>query len=288
MSLSPVISIAGANLYARKHRVRHVLHCLDLWPESVAITHAVSKANPLYWALYVWSRALYSRVDEILVSSPSFVDYFRRVLRLKKTAIRYVPQPPLLVEQTGEDVQYKHAYNLVYAGNIGTLQLVENLAKATAIVAKDVDVCLHLIGMGARSGAITEWVKENGLEERIVFYGTRPRAVTASFYANATAIAVTLVKEGSVGKTIPNKLNSSMCFGKPILACLSGDGADILQASGGAVFCDGEDPEAMAEAIRKVCARYRRKNGKPSAKTTAVIMRNISRWNGFPWPWKRP
>ncbi|MGM9813658.1 MAG: glycosyltransferase family 4 protein [Candidatus Enteromonas sp.] len=254
MSLSPVISIAGANIYARKHKVRHVLHCLDLWPESVAITHAISKGNPLYWALYFWSRSLYSKTSKVLVSSPSFIDYFRHVLHLKKLPIEYVPQPPFLAEKAGADVQYPHRYNLVYAGNVGTLQLVENLAKATEKAAKSVDVCLHIIGMGARSKALKEWIEEANAQDHVVLYGTRPRGVTATFFPNATGIVVTLTSGGTVGKTIPSKLNASLCFARPVLACIEGDGKEVLKEAKGSVFSAGESVDELANAILALCS----------------------------------
>ena len=35
MSLSPVTILSAGNLYKKKHHVKHVVHCVDLWPESV-------------------------------------------------------------------------------------------------------------------------------------------------------------------------------------------------------------------------------------------------------------
>ena len=72
MSLSPLISIVGGTIYARKHHVRHVLHCLDLWPESTVVTGAVKKGSLMYRVLFRWCRKIYSNLDEILISSPSF------------------------------------------------------------------------------------------------------------------------------------------------------------------------------------------------------------------------
>ena len=93
VSLSPVISIAPAVLYAKKHKVKHVLHCLDLWPESTVVTGAVKKDSPMYKMLFRWSRNLYLACDKIMVSSPSFADYFKEVLHIIDKPFPYVPQP---------------------------------------------------------------------------------------------------------------------------------------------------------------------------------------------------
>ncbi len=253
MSLSPVVAVSGANLYAKKHKVKHVLHCLDLWPESVLVTHAVKEKSLMYKALYRWSRSIYSKADEVVVSSPSFETYFRETLKLRLLPITPIAQPPLLLPQVGKNKTYKHEYNLVYAGNIGTLQLVENLVKAVKMLS-ETDIHLHLIGMGARTEAVKALIKENHLENKVTLYGTKPRGVTASFYGNATAIVVTLSSEGTVGKTIPSKLTSSLYYGKPIFACIQGDGRKVLEKAGGAIFSTGESPEALALAMTELCS----------------------------------
>ena len=43
MSLSPVTILRAGNLYKKKHQVPHIVHCVDLWPESTIATHAVRK-----------------------------------------------------------------------------------------------------------------------------------------------------------------------------------------------------------------------------------------------------
>ena len=76
ISLSPVISISPALVFARKHKIPCVLYCQDLWPESTLVTHAVRKNSFTYKILYKWSKAIYSKCDKIVISSPSFKEYF--------------------------------------------------------------------------------------------------------------------------------------------------------------------------------------------------------------------
>ena len=254
VSLSPIISVVGANIYAKKHNVPHVLHCLDLWPESVAITGAIKKKTPMYRLLYHWSRGIYSKTSKILVSSPSFADYFKGELKLPNHPLCYVAQPAIL-GKASETVSYGHKYNLVYAGNIGRLQLMEPLVEAIDIARKKVDVCLHLIGMGAKEKRILELIESLSLQDNVLFYGTKRRDITAGYYASATGLIVTLKNEVVVGKTIPNKLVSSLYFEKPILACIGGDGQAVLQEAGGAVFAENETKEAFAGAIVELCSK---------------------------------
>ena len=248
-SLSPIISVSGANVYAKKHHVRHILHCLDLWPESVLSTGAMRKGSLGYRILYHWSKRIYGKADEILVSSPSFKAYFQEVLKLPGDNISFVPQPPYLVEQNGDNFEYPRKNAFLYAGNIGRLQLVEQLCEAFYSLPDEAEATLYIIGMGARQKQVERLVKEKHLENRVVFFGPKPRKETARYYANADAIVVSLADKGFVGKTIPNKLSSSLYYGKPFFAVIQGDGRAILEKTGGAVLSNGEDPASIREAL---------------------------------------
>ena len=253
MSLSPLISVVGGTIYARRHHVRHVLHCLDLWPESTLVTGAVRKGSLTHRILLKWCRKIYSNLDEILISSPSFASYFHDVLHVDNVPLSVVPQPPQ-ISLPNKKIEYTSPVNFVYAGNIGNLQLVEELVLAAGIAAKTHPLKLHLIGMGARVERVKKLIKEKGLSDVVTFYGIKPRSEVSAFYENATAIVVPLKNEGYVGKTIPNKLNSSMYFAKPILAVLEGDGKTVLEESGGAIFSKGERPEDIAEAMVRLAS----------------------------------
>ena len=251
MSLSPLISIVGGTIYARKHHVRHVLHCLDLWPESTVVTGAVKKGSLMYRVLFRWCRKIYSNLDEILISSPSFESYFRDELKVSRVPISYVPQPPQIAEPE-EKVAYTHKANFVYAGNIGVLQLVESLVRAIALIPKEEDIALHLIGMGSREAAVKELIEELNLQDRVLFHGIKARPITAGYYENATGIVVSLKEGGTVGKTVPSKLNSSLYYGRPILAVIQGDGRTVLEKAGCAQFSASESPEDIAAAMREL------------------------------------
>lgn len=251
MSLSPLISISGGTEYARKHHVRHVLHCLDLWPESPVITKAIHRNSISYRILFRWSKKIYSGLDKILISSPSFESYFRDELHVNNVPIQFVPQPPMIGEP--KDIfEYDHKVNFVFAGNVGTLQLVEEVIKAVELVKDKLDVCLSVIGMGARVASVKRLIVSHHLEDNVHFYGVRSRESTAGFYVNATAIVISLTGEGWVGKTIPGKLNGALYYGRPILACLQGDGRRVLEEAGGSCFAPSESAEGIAQAMLEV------------------------------------
>lgn len=252
ISLSPVVSVSPALLYAKRNNVPCVLYCQDLWPESTLITHAVKKNSLMYKVLYKWSKSIYERCDRIVISSPSFKEYFENELGIKDKVFNVVNQPILLSNKNSEPIKFENKHNLVYAGNIGSVQLTELLIESMKYVKTD-DVKLHLMGMGSSLEKIKKQIIDEHLEDKVVYEGAFPIEKAEAYYWNADALVVSLKSEGYVGRTIPNKAIQYMKYGKPIFAVISGDAKELLKNANGAVFAE-ENAENIAENIDKLCA----------------------------------
>ena len=251
ISLSPVISISPALLFARKHKIPCVLYCQDLWPESTLVTHAVKKGSLMYKVLFKWSKAIYEKCDRIVISSPSFREYFEKELNIKDKVFNVVNQPILNSTKKAEPVVYKNKHNLIYAGNIGKLQLTDLLVEAMKHV-KTEDIKLHLMGMGSELPQIKEKIKNEHLEDKVIYEGAYPIEKAEAYYVNADALIVSLKDEGYVGKTIPNKAIQYMKYARPLLTIARGDTYDMLKKAGGSVFAT-EDPKDIAKVIDEIC-----------------------------------
>ena len=247
MSISPVTMCSAGNLYKKKHNVKHIIHCVDLWPESVLVTHAVKKNSLMYKVLYKWSRKIYARADEILIGSPSYSNYFSEILKLPIDNIHYVPQCALIENSDIIPYNYGEGVHILYCGNLGLIQLIPLICKSMVLL-KDKDVYFHVIGMGPMSDYLVDDIKKSGLEGKVIYHGPIPARLSSAYFKSADAIYVSLSREGVVGKTIPNKVMMSMAFSKPIIGVLQGDGRKVLQEAGGALLAD-EDPESVKNAI---------------------------------------
>ena len=251
MSLSPVTILSAGNLYKKKYNVPHVVHCVDLWPESVLVTKAVRKNSLLYKVLYIWSKKLYSKADEILIGSPSFEQYFNNVLKISNIKMHFVPQPSLLEKSELPPFPYdKDYFNILYCGNLGLIQQIPCIVEAMKELTGS-NVRFNIIGMGPLTNYLTEKISEYGLQNNVIYYGPVPASQASAYFKGADALYVSLKDEGAVGKTIPNKLVMSMAFAKPILAMLEGDGKDILLEADGGVF-SGQDSKSLSEAIKVI------------------------------------
>ena len=249
MSMSPVTILSAGNLYKKKHGVKHVVHCVDLWPESVLITHAVKEKSLTFKILYKWSRKLYENVDHVIMGSPSYNTYFERVLVLnKKTS--FVALPSLVEECKAEGHKYEKKFNILYCGNLGIIQLINLIPESMKLIDND-NIQFHVIGMGPKSEELKLLIRENHLEDKVIYHGPIPAKKASEYFKTADVLYVSLEGSRYVGKTIPNKLTMSLAFGKPIIGVLEGDGRAILEETGGAIVANA-NPHSIASAINKM------------------------------------
>ncbi|MCQ2776345.1 MAG: glycosyltransferase family 4 protein [Bacilli bacterium] len=247
MSLSPVTILSAGNLYKKKHNVKHVAYCVDLWPESVLVTNACRKNGLVYKSLYKWSKSLYNKIDRVIIGSPSFKNYFEDVLGIK-SEMPVVVQPSL-VESSNEldKVEFGEGFHVLYCGNLGQIQLIDLIPEIMKR-AKNDGVIFHVIGMGPRSNDLKNKIKEYDLEDVLIYHGPIIAKKAASYFKASDALYVSLKSDGYVGKTIPNKLVMYEAFAKPIVGVLDGDGKDMLNNIKGNVTC-GPDVEEIYNAI---------------------------------------
>ena len=251
MSMSPVTILSAGNLYKKKHHVKHIVHCVDLWPESVLVTHAVKQKSLMYKILYKWSRDLYEKADYVILGSPSYKEYFDKVLLLdKKTSV--VSLPSIVEKCEGKPFKYSGKFNILYCGNLGIIQLINLIPESMKLV-KNQDVIFHVIGMGPKSEELKKKIVEYNLQDRVIYHGPIAAKEASSYFVSADALYVSLENNGYVGKTIPNKLVTYLAFGKPILGVVEGDGKKVLQDAGGA-FTSDADPKSIASSIDTLSA----------------------------------
>lgn len=251
-SLSPVTILSAGNLYKKKHNVPHVVHCVDLWPESVVSTGAVKKNSLMYKILYKWSKALYKGADEILIGSPSFKEYFNNVLKIEGLKLTYIPQCSLITECNEKPYEYdKDYFNILYCGNLGYLQNTHLIPESMSYVNSKVK--FHVIGMGPCSNRLVGEINKNNLKDKVIYYGPMNAKKASSYFVNADAFFISLSDTPYVGQSIPNKIMMYMCFGKPILGVINGDGRKVLEEAKGSLIIE-ENAAKIAQNIDKIAS----------------------------------
>lgn len=228
--LSPITMVLPAIRYKERTGKPLLLYCLDLWPES-AQSHVKFKKGLLYRYITRLSSSIYNACDRILVTSKPFIGYLSNKHHISKEEFGYLPQhadDSMLSLDLGK-TEKDGKIHFMYAGNFGAAQRLDVVIKASAILGKRNDYVIDMVGDGSKRVELEALVRENHLEENVVFHGNQKRTDMPQFYKKADILLITLRGNNAVGDTMPGKLQTYMTVGKPILGAINGAAKEVIE-----------------------------------------------------------
>lgn len=245
---SPILQAIPAILIARRKRARVVTWVQDLWPQSLESTGFVT--NPaLLRVAASFVRRIYEAHDLLLGQSQRFVSAIRPLAG--RVPVEYLPNPSQDVFSTGAvgALELPDAFNVVFAGNMGTVQALDTVLDAAALLRDEGGIHIVLVGSGSRSAWLADEVRSRGLRN-VLLPGRFDAAEMPGIYSQADLLLVTLKRAPILSQTIPSKVQSYLSAGRPIVAALDGEGADLVRDAGAGLVGPAEDAEALAANIR--------------------------------------
>lgn len=243
--LSPVMMAYPALAWARRHKKKCVLYCLDLWPESLTMG-GIQSMSPIYRFFLAVSKRIYRRADTIAVSSYGFREYFRNPLGIE-SQVHYLPQyAEEMFGNLQSSQEKKKTVDFLFAGNIGALQSVETIVEAASMLQDDERIRIHIVGGGSSLEHCREMAE--GLPN-VTFYGRRPLEDMKEFYAKADAMLITLVDNLTMSATLPGKAQSYMAAGKPMIGCANGETPRIIHEACCGDCAPAEDARALSRIM---------------------------------------
>lgn len=260
---SPVMMSSAAMTYASKWRKKCLLYCMDLWPASLTMG-GVKRGSPIYKIFESVSRKIYKKADRLLISSRGFAGYLEKELGIDGIKIGYLPQyaDDIFIQNSEKESLPKSGLDLVFAGNIGAAQSVLTILQAAALLKGQADLRWHIIGDGSELDNCKRKADELDIRS-ITFHGRRPFEEMPAFYRMADAMLLTLTDDPLVSMTLPAKLQSYMAAGKPIIAAVNGEAAQVIEESGCGYCAQAGDAEGLANAVvRFITAEDRDSLGK--------------------------
>lgn len=250
---SPITQAIPAIVLRWLKKARLAVWVQDLWPESLSATGFVK--NPRLLKAVGWMvRAIYRRCDMLLVQSRAFVEPVAAYTSRDK--IQYYPNSldvrppkqavPIPSELSGLLEKY---FCVVFAGNLGTAQALETIVQATALLRDDPQIRVVLIGSGSR----LEWLKAqqqaHGLDN-LVLPGRFPMESMPQIFERSSALLVSLNDEEAFAQTVPSKIQAYLAAGRPILACLNGEGARVVSEARAGLSSPAEKVLPLVANIR--------------------------------------
>jgi glycosyltransferase involved in cell wall biosynthesis len=251
--VSPILQTIPALLLSRIKGCKIVSWVQDLWPESLKATGYVNNQRVLdvVKSLVSW---MYRRNDLLLVQSQAFIAPVKQLA--PTTPVVYQPNsvdaiftlPPSDTVTLPEIPALNTGFAVVFAGNIGGAQAVEVIVEAASRLADHPEIRFVLIGQGSRWQWMNEQVKARGLRN-LHLPGRFPINTMPGLLRKASVLLVTLADEPIFAQTIPNKIQAYMAVGRPILACLNGEGARVVGEAGAGVPVSAGDTDSLVDAV---------------------------------------
>ena len=225
----------------------------DLWPESVIA--AGNMNSKLILRMTEWLvKLIYKKSDVIFISSRSFKQSITEK-GVSKEKIHYLPNWAEDLYLQSEEKNEKiinllppGGFKIMFAGNIGESQDFESIVKAAENTKDFEDIHWIIIGDGRKKLWVEQQIKLKNLNN-IHLLGRHPMNTMPSFFREADVMLVSLKDEEIFALTVPAKVQSYLACGKPILAMLNGEGAEIIKESNSGFAVNAGDFNKLSERV---------------------------------------
>jgi len=256
---SPPLMIAFAALaYRWMKRAPYVFNVSDIWPQSAVELGALR--NPVaIWLAERLELHAYKRAARVSVVTPGMLERLaaRGVPRAKLFLLTngvdttiYQPSPPdvELARRLGLD---RHRV-FMYAGTHGMAQGLDVVLEAAKLTSNP-EVLYVLAGEGAEKEALMKKAAAEGISN-IRFLPNQPKSAMPALLNLAYASIIPLKRLDLFKSALPSKMFESMATGRPIVAALWGEAADLIEQAQCGVVVPPEDPHAMRDAVETLAA----------------------------------
>jgi len=235
-------------------RIPFVYGVHDLWPEAIAAT-GISSNKTLMNGLRSLERFIYQRAFAITVVSPGFKEnLIRKGVPADKIEVftdwanesvyRPVPPDPVLATETG----MAGRFNVLFGGNMGPAQGLETVIHAAERLSQFPKIQFMFAGDGIDKSRLEGLVQKKGVAN-VKFLGRQPAEQMPNLYALSDVLLAHFKQDPLFEISIPSKIFAYMACQRPVLMAGKGDAANLIQASGAGATCEGENPEALAQAV---------------------------------------
>ncbi len=251
---SPFIQAIPAIILGRIMKVPVVLYVQDLWPESIRDTKYISNESFLKLIEYV-VKLIYKQSSLILVSSRPFI---KAIKKYSPTAqIKYFPNSVdsifLNSDLSSKPVinELSDGFKIIFAGNLGMSQAVHVLIELAERLQNYENIKIIVFGGGSELNWLIEQKKIKKLTN-FSLQGRYPIELMPWILSQADALLLTLADKPTYAATVPNRLQAYMAVGKPILACMNGESATLINEANCGFAVPAENSDELFKASIKM------------------------------------
>jgi glycosyltransferase involved in cell wall biosynthesis len=246
-SAPPIFTGLGGIPAKLLFKKRWVMDVRDLWINASISLGFLKKGSWFEKISRAYEQVCYSNADMICVTTEELgQDIMRTYKNVDERMIQITPN--------GVDTDYFYPLNvskknqIIYAGNIGHAQDLEDVILAMRKVNEQLDMKLLIVGSGDIKGHLEKVTLENGLTDYVEFPGLLPREEIPKILSESLIGVAPLKKLKTLEYAVPTKAYEYMACGIPFLGCGEGEIRKLAELSGGGVIAEN-DPAAIADAI---------------------------------------
>ena len=247
--LSPVTVALPAILLRYFKSIPIIMWVLDLWPESISAAGGIGESW-LYRRVDDLVRFIYRHCDRILYTSKGFASSIQS-RGVTPARLGYVPNwvEPVENDSLPITIQLPVGFRVLFAGNIGEAQDFGTILEAAERLQHHPKIQWIILGEGRQLAWVKEQVLARGLSQCFHLLGRFPADTMSAFFEAADALLVTLKRDPAFALTVPGKIPSYMSCGRPILAAIDGEGAQVIQEAGAGFAVPSGDAEGLARIV---------------------------------------
>lgn len=262
---SPATVSAPAELSKLLHGRPHVLHVMDLWPDSIL---AAGFARPgrgfsvVRRGLDAWCAATYR-----WASSVAYITYgvgaLLRDRGVPESHLHYVPVwADEAVFQPSNDTSIRaelgldDSFVVLYAGALGKIQAIDSLIDACSRV-RDLPAFHCLIaGSGAEGPSLQRRAADLKLDN-VTFLGQVSKSEMTRVMAAGDLHLISLRSDPLSSITLPSKVQATLASARPAIVAIDGDAKRVAVESGAGLPVEPGSVDALERAIRSAYASGR-------------------------------
>lgn len=266
---SPFFVGVVATHLKRYQKIPMYFWVLDLWPESITAITGIS--NRLVMSpLIKQVKRVYDSCDKILVGSKGFEKSILEKGQYKEKLVYF----PNWCETTSVNCNTKKYeavepfdsftdkdFIVLFAGNLGEAQNLDCIiVAATELLKQNDNIKFVFLGDGRARNHLIEKSEETGVINKTVFFpGRFPIESMPFFMEKSSVLLVSLKNELIFNLTVPSKVQFYMAQGKPLLAMLNGDGADLINEASCGIAVPANDIDSFIDALKKMSSMDKEK-----------------------------
>lgn len=247
---SPVMVGIPAVFIKKMQKIPQYFWVLDLWPESLSAAGGFNnkKILGIFNSLTKW---IYKNSDKILISSKGFTESICKKGD-SQSKIQYYPNWVDEIKVSEKNIpNFSQGFNIVFAGNIGEAQDFRNVMNAALLLKNNSNINFIFIGDGRKKEWVESFIKEQSLEN-VFCLGRYPLEMMPKFYQKADLLFLSLKDQPIFELTVPAKLQSYMSSGKPVVAMINGEGADLIKEADCGWSVNAGDYKSLANLLLKL------------------------------------